>query len=410
MHRPTGAPAGEPRERDRPDDPLDPAVELAHLLSTLELDELVASFARAHRCGVAIVDRHGDLLAAADLSGSDGGRAAIVHHGETLGWVLIDGGQPELARHVVDVLDVILHHALARRMTGAAHEAVVSHTFAELTQKNKSLEAAVQRLRDADRVKSNFLATMSHELRTPLTSVIGYSEMLLEGLAGQLTDEQREYVATILGKADQLLQLITAVLDMSRAEGHRPPMDPTPVALPDVVDSVVASFAPQARKRGITVEAAIEHQLRAQGDRRQIRQVLWNLVSNAVKFTPDGGHVVVALRLGPLVPGGVGTRPDSRLGAHLEVVDDGIGISRDQLPHIFEPFFQVDSSSTREYGGSGLGLALAKAYVEAHGGRIWVDSTPGRGSTFVASFPVPGEDVRAALEQGAPTTPEKSPR
>jgi hypothetical protein len=159
----------------------------------------------------------------------------------------------------------------------------------------------------------------------------------------------------------------------------------------------VASFAPQATKHNIRLESSAEYPLRALGDRRQIRQVLWNLVSNAVKFTADGGHVAVAIKLGPLVPGGVGTRPDNRLAAHLEVKDTGIGIAREQLPNIFEPFFQIDSSSTREYGGSGLGLALAKAYVEAHGGRIWVDSTVGSGSTFVASFPVVATDVRAAI-------------
>ncbi len=398
MERPTGEGAGEPRDRDRLD-PLDQPVELVQLLSAAELGELASSFARAHQCGVAILDGSGVLLAGTDVSGTDGPRAPIVHSGEALGWVVIDGGPPEVAGHVVEVLDVILHHALARQLTGVAHEAVVTQTFTELSQKNRSLEAAMQRMRDADRVKSNFLATMSHELRTPLTSVIGYSEMMLEGLAGPLSDEQRDYMTTILGKADQLLQLITAVLDMSRAETHQPQVDAAAVRLADVVDSVVASFSPQARKRHITVDAAIEHRLHALGDRRQIRQVLWNLVSNAVKFTPDGGHITVGLRLGPLVPGGAASRPDHRWGAHLEVIDDGIGISREQLPHIFEPFFQVDSSSTREYGGSGLGLALAKAYVEAHGGRLWVDSTPGSGSTFVASFPVPADDVRAALER-----------
>ena len=134
---------------------------------------------------------------------------------------------------------LIVHQAYARRLTGVAHEAAVSISYSELQQKNKSLEMAVTRLRDADRVKSNFLATMSHELRTPLTSVIGYSEMLLEGLAGALSEDQREYVQTILGKADQLLQLITSVLDMSRVEAHRTPVDETEVPLIDVVESVI---------------------------------------------------------------------------------------------------------------------------------------------------------------------------
>ncbi|HUQ07555.1 MAG TPA: HAMP domain-containing sensor histidine kinase [Kofleriaceae bacterium] len=378
-------------------DPLDETLELSRLLSSTDLDDLAQTLARAHRCGAAVLGRVEELLAAAELAGSTGARAPIEYQGERLGWVMLENGDAAAAQLAAEMCALIVHQAYARRLTGVAHEAAVTISYSELQQKNKSLEMAVTRLRDADRVKSNFLATMSHELRTPLTSVIGYSEMLLEGLAGTLSEDQREYVQTILGKADQLLQLITSVLDMSRVEAHRTPVDETEVPLVDVVESVVASFAPQATKHNIRLESTVEYPLRAIGDRRQIRQVLWNLVSNAVKFTADGGHVTVAIKLGALVPGGVGTRPDNRLAAHLEVIDDGIGISREQLPYIFEPFFQVDSSSTREYGGSGLGLALAKAYVEAHGGRIWVDSTVGRGSSFVASFPVVPEDVRAAM-------------
>jgi len=382
---------------DPPADPFDEPLDLSRLLSPADLDDLAQTFARAHGCGVAVLGRHNELLAAAELADSGGPRAPIEYQGERMGWIQLDGGTPAVAQGAAELCAMVLHHAHARRLTGVAHEAATTVSYADLAAKNKSLEAAVARLRDADRVKSNFLATMSHELRTPLTSVIGYSEMLLEGLAGALSEDQREYVTTILGKADQLLQLITSVLDMSRVEGQRTPVDQGEVPLVEVVDSVVASFAPQATKHNITLESSVEYPLRALGDRRQIRQVLWNLVSNAVKFTPDGGHVVVAIKLGSLVPGGVGTRPDNRLAAHLEVTDTGIGIAREQLPNIFEPFFQIDSSSTREYGGSGLGLALAKAYVEAHGGRIWVDSTVGRGSTFVASFPVVAGDVRAAL-------------
>jgi two-component system, NarL family, sensor histidine kinase BarA len=378
-------------------DPLDETLELAALLSSADLDDLVQTMARAHACGVALLGRQGELVAAAELAGGGGARSPIMYQGDCLGWIMLENGDESAARLAAEMCALVLHQAHARRLTGVAHEAAVSVSYTELQQKNRSLEMAVSRLRDADRVKSNFLATMSHELRTPLTSVIGYSEMLLEGLAGALTEDQREYVQTILGKADQLLQLITSVLDMSRVEAHRAPVDEAEVPLVDVVESVVASFASQASKHHISLESTFEYPLRALGDRRQIRQVLWNLVSNAVKFTADGGHVTVAVKLGELVPGGVGTRPDNRLGAHLQVTDNGIGISRQQLPYIFEPFFQVDSSSTREYGGSGLGLALAKAYVEAHGGRIWVDSTVGKGSSFVASFPVVPDDVRAAL-------------
>jgi len=385
-------------------DPLDEPVELASLFSGPELDEAVASFAAVHDCGVAIVDTDGQLLARAGAVTEPACRADIVYMGEQVGAALVDpgDGRAQIARHVAHMVELLLHHAHARRLTGIAHEAAATASFVELTAKNKSLEAAVARLREADRAKSNFLATMSHELRTPLTSVIGYSEMLIEGLAGALTDEQRDYVGTILGKADQLLQLITSVLDMSRAEAASPVGDLVPIEMTELVDSVITSFAPQAEKRGVAIVPTFERPLRALGDRRQIRQVVWNVVSNAVKFTADGSTIDIAVRIGPLVPGGLGTRPDHRLGVHVEVVDRGIGISREALAHVFEPFFQVDSSSTRQYGGSGLGLALAKVYVEAHGGRIWVDSTVGTGSRFVASFPAASDDLRAALARPQP--------
>jgi signal transduction histidine kinase len=179
--------------------------------------------------------------------------------------------------------------------------------------------------------------------------------------------------------------MITSVLDVSMLEAGRVQVDDQQhVALAELVDTVVASFVPQAQKRGIAISVDTTAQLIAIGDRRKIRQVLWNLVSNAVKFSRDAGAVSVVLREGPLRP----SEPSAPSGVLVEITDSGIGISRHQLASIFEPFFQVDQSSTREYGGSGLGLTLAKAYVEAHGGRIWVDSTLGTGSTFTVSFPI----------------------
>ncbi|MCA9676619.1 MAG: HAMP domain-containing histidine kinase, partial [Myxococcales bacterium] len=314
--------------------------------------------------------------------------------GDPAAQVRARGPRAEVAAgHLADVLGLLLHHAHARHLTATAHEATVQAAYQELSAKNRRLLAAVDRLQEVDRLKSNFLATMSHELRTPLTSVIGYSEMLLEGLAGPLAAEQREYVSTILAKADQLLGLITAVLDVSLLESGRGAADPTPVALDEVVGSVVAAFAPQAQKRAIAIEIR-GGAIAAVGDRRQIRQILWQLISNAVKFSPDQGRIDVELRRGPLAPEG------GDVGVQIVVRDSGIGIAAEQLPHIFEPFFQVDQSSTRAFGGTGLGLALAKAYVESQGGRIWVDSTPGLGSTFTVSLPAAVGDAAISGPQG----------
>jgi signal transduction histidine kinase len=149
-----------------------------------------------------------------------------------------------------------------------------------------------------------------------------------------------------------------------------------------------------AGKRGIAIQLEARGDSCVVGDRKKIRQVVSSLISNAVKFTPDQGKVGIAVRPGPLAPS------DDARAIQLVVSDSGIGISRDQVSKIFEPFFQVDSSSTRAFGGTGLGLTLAKAYVEAHGGRIWVDTTPGQGSTFVATFPLQ-EEVPLQEEQAS---------
>lgn len=361
---------------------LEEAIDISALISVDELDELVRGFAIAHGVAIAVEDVAGRRLGTAGVIGADPVRAELLVSGDPIGVVLATGERAATAAsHLADVVGLVLHHAHARHLTSAAHEAAVRAAYEELSAKNRRLLVAVDRLQEVDRIKSNFLATVSHELRTPLTSVIGYTEMLLEGLAGPLAGEQREYLTTILSKADQLLGLITAVLDASLLESGRTAAAAEAVALDEMIGSVVAAFAPQAHKRTIAIEVHAEP-LRAIGDRRQIRQVLWQLVSNAVKFTPDSGRIDIDVKMGPVNPN------ERRRGAHVVVRDSGIGIPGEQLAHIFEPFYQVDSSSTRSFGGTGLGLALAKAYVEAQGGRIWVDSTPGQGSTFSVSFPI----------------------
>lgn len=363
--------------------PLDGPVELARLVPPAELVELLDSVRRALGAELAIYAPSGQRLAGGDVAGAP--RREVMHDGEHLATLAATGESSEAALGLAaDMLGLLVHHASARELAATMHEEAMRLTFAELTEHNARLQKAVARLEELDRLKSNFLATMSHELRTPLTSVIGYAEMMAEGLAGSVSGEQREYLTTILSKADQLLGMITSVLDVASLETAPLSLERCRLSLADIVASEVATFTPQAGKRGIAIQIEARGEAIVVGDRKKIRQVVSNLLSNAVKFTPDRGRVGVALRTGPLSP----SEPDDAPAIQLVVSDSGIGISRDQVGKIFEPFFQVDSSSTRAFGGTGLGLTLAKAYVEAHGGRIWVDTTPGQGSTFVATFPI----------------------
>src|SRR5262249_12134305 len=174
----------------------------------------------------------------------------------------------------------------------------------EAAEKTHRLAKAVEPLQEADRVKSNFPATVSHELRTPLTSVIGYSEMLLEGIAGELNEEQREYVRTVMEKGDQLLVLITGILDISRMEAGQMKFEKEPFELDEVVSVALSTIAPNARRKKIALTCEIPADLpRVLGDRDKVRQVLLNLLNNAIKFTPDGGSVALRADEGPLLPG-----------------------------------------------------------------------------------------------------------
>jgi signal transduction histidine kinase len=243
---------------------------------------------------------------------------------------------------------------------------------------------------DAERLKTTFLATVSHELRTPLTSVIGYAEMILEGLAGDVTAAQREYLETIVDKAQQLVQVISEILEINLgAENIR--LRRERIEIDRLVDEVVATFSAEPRRRGIDIAVECNQAPAVWADRQMIRQVLAHLLSNAIKFTPDGGTIRIASELGSLTE--VDARDAAAGGIRLSVFDNGIGIDEHDLSRIFDTFVQVDSSPTRRFSGTGLGLSLAKRYVEAHGGGIWVKSQVGSGSRFTFSLPVRSADV-----------------
>jgi two-component system sensor histidine kinase BarA len=295
------------------------------------------------------------------------------------------------AAAINEVLSVIVQTGYARHLTSQIHIAAIQDAYNELSEKNRRLADSVEKLKDLDKLKSSFLATVSHELRTPLTSVIGYSEMLLEGLAGKLGEEQREYVKTILEKGDHLLQIINEILDVSRIESGTVQLSQETFNVGDLVRQVADAMMPQARQKDIGLTYSAEGLPPLSADRPKVRQVLLNLVSNAIKFTPAGGTVALSAVLGQLDCAGKRLRC-----VDLEVKDTGIGIPADAREQIFEAFYQVDSSSTREYGGTGLGLSIVKHFVEAHGGRVWVEDPEAEQSGIALHRQAPADPTGAS--------------
>jgi signal transduction histidine kinase len=295
--------------------------------------------------------------------------------------------------HFGQLLQTMLFAGQKMFLTSQLHIEATLEQNKELEERNQSLEEANTRLKELDRLKSSFLATVSHELRTPLTSIIGYSEMLAEGLAGPLNEEQVDYVRTIMDKGETLLKLISSILDISQIEAGKVRLNFEPMDVIELVNSSVSSLKPQAQKKGVALEAKVPGRMpQVTGDRDRLRQVLVNLLANAVKFTPRGGRVTVTATE-------VSHQPDLNAdGFRLIVEDSGVGIPADQFDKIFQSFYQVDSSSTREYGGAGLGLAIVKSFVEGHGGVVRLASEMGHGSRFTLIFPVsPGNVTQVQI-------------
>jgi signal transduction histidine kinase len=224
------------------------------------------------------------------------------------------------------------------------------------------------------------LGPLSHELRTPLTAVIGYSDMLAEGLLGPLSTEQREGVETILERSEALLLTLNSLLDLAATASGPVPVLREPTDLFGLVEDAVEALAGVARRAGVTVRSDVDPLLPVVAlDRSRLKESLVQLLGNAIKFNHAGGVATVTVRRR------AGAGPEF---LELEVQDTGIGIEATQLPRLFEPFYQVDSSSTRSFPGVGLGLALVKAHAEAHGGTVRVTSTPGQGSSFTVVLPL----------------------
>jgi signal transduction histidine kinase len=246
--------------------------------------------------------------------------------------------------------------------------------FTELEARNREIEDKSRQLEAASQHKSEFLANMSHELRTPLNAVIGFSEVLSEGMFGQLNEKQEEYARDIYSSGQHLLSLINDILDLSKIEAGRMELEVSEFHLPTALDNALTLVRERAGRRGIALGMTVDERLgQIQADERKVRQVVLNLLSNAIKFTPEGGRIEV--QAGP-VDGMV----------EIAVSDTGVGIAPEDQEAIFEEFRQVGTAA-KKVDGTGLGLALSRKFVELHGGRIWVKSELGAGSTFTFTIP-----------------------
>ena len=283
--------------------------------------------------------------------------------GEPIGAITVTGAEAgAFVQHQIDLLQIF------------ADQAVIAiqnvRLFTELQQRTAQLQVA-------NRHKDEFLANMSHELRTPLNGIIGFSEVMLERMFGEINVKQEEYLNDILGSGRHLLSLINDILDLSKIEAGRMELDLTDFDAPTAIDNALMLIHERAARRGQVLERAVDPSLgQIRGDERKFKQVLLNLLSNAVKFTPEGGRITVSA--------GVDNEE-----ASVSVTDTGIGIAPEHHALVFEEFRQVGHAD-RKAEGTGLGLALCRKFIELHDGRIALVSEPGKGSTFTFVVPVGG--------------------
>jgi signal transduction histidine kinase len=362
----------------------DEATEAFHLRATHNLDEAVVALARRSpiRKGEGVQGRMAvtrQPVQIPDIAAEDayrgplrdillrtGTRALLaipmLREDELIGGLTVNRKTP--GAFAPEVLELLQTFA-----TQSALAIQNARLFREIADKSRLLEAA-------SRHKSEFLANMSHELRTPLNAILGFSEVLAERMFGEVNEKQAEYLQDILSSGRHLLSLINDILDLSKVEAGRIELELGRFHLPTALDNALILVRERATRHGITLTQTV-----AEGvgdivaDERKVKQILLNLLSNAVKFTPEGGRV-----------GLTATAAEGVLT--IAVSDTGIGIAPEDQAAIFEEFRQVGRDDARTQEGTGLGLTLAKKFVELHGGRIWVQSQVGQGSTFTFTLPV----------------------
>ena len=275
--------------------------------------------------------------------------------------------EPVVLVLVVDITD----RKLAEQKLLEAHRNLEK----KVAERTRELSEANLHLQELDKLKSSFLATMSHELRTPLNSIIGFTGIILQGLAGPLNSEQTKQLGLVQSSSRHLLALINDILDISKIEAGELNIVSEPVDIQNSVESVIHLMEPIAKSKGLIIETDfMSDPVTISGDQRRIEQIIMNLMSNAVKFTEQGTiYVKTRVRDGTVI---------------LSVKDTGIGIPAEEFDTLFQPFHQIDTGTTRKHDGTGLGLSISKKLVELHGGTISVQSVPGTGSEFTVSLPV----------------------
>ena len=342
----------------------------------------------------------------AELLRADSLLVAPLKVGErVLGILAVDNGD---AKYRLTEVDLSLLSTLAYQMAIAIANA---STYRQLQQLNTDLEEKVQQrteelrleqeklqqtnfeLEIANRHKSEFLANMSHELRTPLNAIIGFSEVLIEQMFGEVNDKQEEYLNDILSSGTYLLSLINDILDLSKIEAGRLELELSVFDLKQLLESSLVMVKERALSHGIALSLDVSDDIDTlMADERKVKQILYNLLSNAVKFTPSGGQVGIRARR-------------AAEGVQVAVWDTGIGIAPDDQARIFEEFQQVGGGLTAKTEGTGLGLALTRKFVDLHGGALRLESAPGQGSVFTFSLPVRA----SALEQAQPPALQSAP-
>ncbi len=292
----------------------------------------------------------------------------------------------KVAKNLATVIEVMAFVGFKGQMTTDMHVESITEAYAELSSKNEALQATVNRLHTVNNQRSNFLARVSSGLKTPLTNIIGYSEMLSEGVWGEVTEDQAEFLKTIMDQGEHMMNVTQTMEELSRIERGQVEIVPDSVHVEELLEQTLPYARKMAEEHDVEVELlpSDPNLPSLWVDDEKVRSVLHHLIGNAVKFTPAGGRVILSAA-GPGESYGADNVGHGFVA--ISVSDNGIGIEQEYHEQMFHPFFTVHSGPDRAYTGTGVGLTIAKAYIDVHGGRILVDSTPGQGSTFTIFLP-----------------------